>query len=216
MSQKPDMDCVALYPTFPVNDVRKTAEWYQEKLGFDLRFFYGDPPTHGSVQLGQATVHFYPGTPKPDGHWIYLQLEDVDEAYEWMVANGTEMLDAPTDQPWQMREFNLRDVNGYHLRFGEALIRSGEPLPIERVPFEVPLEKRLVALLGDLAAHKRMTMSEMIEETLLHSFDSEPQAAGKWVASPHTARNLRHIEELKTKHGINYDTHDSYRFSEKG
>lgn len=214
MPKPPDIDCVGIYPTLPVRDVRETADWYQTKLGFKLRFFYGDPPTHGAVALGQATLHVFPGAPNPDRHWIYFQVEDVDEAFEFMHSNGVTMMDQPTDQPWQMREFNLRDLNGYHLRFGAALIRSGASIPIERVALDTSIEKRLAALLSDLAVHKRMTMSELLEETLLHSFETEPNVAGKWVASPHTARNLRHIQILKLKHGIDYDTHDSYRFSE--
>lgn len=216
MPQKPDIDCVGLFPTLAVGDVRETAEWYQQKLGFGLRFYYGDPPTHGAVELGQATVHFYPGEPNPDRHWLYFQVEDVDEVYEWMSGNGVESLDAPTDQPWHMREFNLHDPNGYHLRFGAADIRSGAPIPVERVALEVPIEKRLAALLVDLADHKKMTISEVLEETLLHSFETQPDMAGRWVASPHTARSLRHIEQLKSKHGIDYETHDAYRFSEQG
>ncbi len=214
MPEKPDIDCVAIFPTLPVRDVRETAEWYQNRLGFALRFYYGDPPTHGAVELGQATVHFYPGDPNPDRHWLYFQVEDIDETYEWFRDNGLATSDSPTDQPWQMREFNLRDLNGYHLRFGAALIRSGEPIPIERVAIDAPIEKRLAALLTDLAAHKRMTLSELLEETLLHSFETEPSVTGKWVASPHTARNLRHIEDLKATHGIDYETHDAYRFKD--
>jgi len=36
------------------------------------------------------------------------------------------------------------------------------------------------------------------------------------VPSPHTKAQLRHIQELKKKHGIDYDSHGSYRFKEKG
>lgn len=215
MSQKPDMDCVGIFPTLPVGDVKETADWYQDKLGFELRFFYGDPPTHGAVELGQATVHFYPGEPNPDRHWLYFQVEDVDEAYEWMSGNGVDTLDPPTTQPWHMREFNLRDPNGYHLRFGAADIRSGEPIAVEREALDASIEKRLVALLADLADHKKMTIGELLEETLLHSFETEPHMAGRWVTSPHTARNHRHIEQLKSKHGIDYETHDAYRFSSR-
>ena len=215
MSAKPDLDCVGMYPTLPVGDLLETVEWYQDKLGFDLRFLYGDPPVHGAVILGRATIHFYPGTPNTDGHWIYLQVEDIDETFEWIAGNGVTFLDEPTDQPWQMREFSLRDPNGYVLRFGAAIITAGDPVPIERFEFTVPIEKRLHKLLIDLARHKRMTLSEMLEETLLHSFETEPEVAGKWTASPHTARNLRHVKKLKDKHGIDYDTHDSYRFQEK-
>lgn len=215
MAGKPDIDCVAIFPTLPVRDVRETAEWYQQKLGFELRFFYGDPPTHGAVQLGQATLHFYPGKPNPDHHWVYLQVEDVDEVYEWIRGNGVETLDAPTDQPWRMREFNLSDLNGYHLRFGAADIHAGDTLSVERVPLNARVETRLAALLKDLADHKKMTVDELLEETLLHSFETTPSMSGRWVASPHTARNLRYVEKLKVKHGIDYDTHDSYRFSEQ-
>jgi hypothetical protein len=57
-----------------------------------------------------------------------------------------------------------------------------------------------------------MTLSETLEEILLHS--CEPLGDG--VASPHTARTLRHIQELKRKHAIDYDSHGSYRFVETG
>jgi hypothetical protein len=56
-----------------------------------------------------------------------------------------------------------------------------------------------------------MTLSSCLEETLLHTF--EPLGDG--VASPHTKSHLRHIQELKKKHGIDYDCHASYRFVEK-
>lgn len=62
-----------------------------------------------------------------------------------------------------------------------------------------------------LAEFKRMSLSSLLEETLLHTF--EPLGDG--VASPHTARDLRYIQELKQKHGIDYDCHASYRFTER-
>jgi hypothetical protein len=38
---------------------------------------------------------------------------------------------------------------------------------------------------------------------------------GDGVASPHTKSQLRYIQELKKKHGIDYDSHGSYRFVER-
>jgi hypothetical protein len=32
---------------------------------------------------------------------------------------------------------------------------------------------------------------------------------------PHTTSQLKYIEELKKKHGIDYDSHGSYRFVEE-
>ena len=33
--------------------------------------------------------------------------------------------------------------------------------------------------------------------------------------TPHTRSQLRHIETLKKRHGIDYDSHGSYRFAEE-
>ena len=70
----------------------------------------------------------------------------------------------------------------------------------------VRLEKRLAALLVDLAAHKRMSVNSCLEEMLLHTNDG---------VGPHTPANVRFIQTLKAKHGIDYDSHGSYRFVEK-
>jgi hypothetical protein len=74
------------------------------------------------------------------------------------------------------------------------------------------IEKRLASLLRDLARHKQMTVGETLEETLLHTFE---RVSGEGVASPHTGHTLAHIETLKKRHGIDYETHASYRFMEK-
>ena len=83
---------------------------------------------------------------------------------------------------------------------------SGPPIKIERVDVSVRLEKRLAALLLDLAQHKRMSVNSCLEEILLHTNEG---------VEPHTKATLRQIEELKKKHGIDYDSHGSYRFVER-
>ena len=80
---------------------------------------------------------------------------------------------------------------------------------IDRVDALLRLEKRLAALLYDLAEYKR-SLSSCLEEILLHT--NEPSGDG--VASPHTKAQLGHIQKLKQKHGIDYDSHASYRFEE--
>lgn len=57
----------------------------------------------------------------------------------------------------------------------------------------------------------RLAPERGFEETLLHTF--EPLGDG--VASPHTRGDLRYIQKLKRKHGIDYDSHASYRFVER-
>ena len=55
-------------------------------------------------------------------------------------------------------------------------------------------------------------MSNAAKISVLHTFEKVPRGG---VASPHTENTLAYIQELKGKHGIEYDTHASYRFVEK-
>jgi hypothetical protein len=110
-----------------------------------------------------------------------------------------------------LREYTIRDLNGYYLNFGHRLQSAGPPLKIERVDVPLRLEKRLASLLHDLAEFKHMSLNSCLEEILLHT--NEPLGDG--VASPHTRRDLKYIQELKAKHGIDYDSHASYRFVEE-
>jgi uncharacterized glyoxalase superfamily protein PhnB len=214
MAERPVIRCETVHPTLQVPDVTATAEYYRDKLGFQLEFLWGEPPVHAGVSLGCISMHFSQGSPAPHGFWIYLVIDDADRLFEWYKENGVEVLDEPQTHPWGMREFNITDLNGYRLRFGQHDFRSGLPIQVERVEIHARMEKRLALLMEDLALHKGMTVGEMLEETLLHTFEPMPDFEGQGVASPHTKRTLAYINQLKEKHGLDYDTHASYRFSE--
>jgi catechol 2,3-dioxygenase-like lactoylglutathione lyase family enzyme len=207
----PQIDCEQLHPVLVVNDVLAAADFYADKLGFRKSFTWGDPPTYAGVSLGQVQVFLNQGTPNPKGTEICFAIGDADELYEFQRANGVEIVEPPGDRDYGIRDYSVRDLHGYRLTFGHQIAYMGEPaLRIERVDVPVRLEKRLAALLHDLAEHKRMSLNSCLEEILLHT--CEPFGDG--VASPHTKRTLKHIQELKRKHGIDYDSHASYRFVE--
>jgi catechol 2,3-dioxygenase-like lactoylglutathione lyase family enzyme len=207
----PDFECEQHHPSLPVSDVLAAADFYAKKLGFRLGFTWGDPPTIAGVNLGHVQVFLERGTPNPEGCAVYFVVGDADALYEFQRANGVEVAGPPEDRPWGLRDYAVRDLHGYRLVFGHRLPEAGPPLEIERVDVPVRLEKRLAGLLHDLAKHKRMSLASCLEEILLHT--CEPLGDG--VASPHTRRDLEHIQELKRKHGIDYDSHASYRFVER-
>ena len=152
------------------------------------------------------------GTPGPEGGAVYYMIDDADALYDFHRANGVEVLATLGDREYGIRDYTVRDPDGNRLTFGHRLhFAATPPLEIERVYVPVRLEKRLAALLQDLAVHKHMSLSSTLEEILLHT--CEPLGDG--VASPHTRRTLMHIQELKKKHGIDYDSHASYRFVER-
>lgn len=206
----PKVECEQHRPTFVVSDVMAAVEFYTRKLGFTLGFTWGDPPTFAGVSLDRVSVHLSQGTPNARGGLVLFFVADADELFEFHRTNGVEIVQPISDRPWGLRQYTIRDLDGYMLEFAHAIFTVGEPIVIERVEVPVRLEKRLAALLADLAEHKRMTLSSCLEEILLHT--CEPW--GDEVASPHTPRTLRYIQELKGKHGIDYDSHGSYRFVE--
>jgi len=203
---RPQVDCEFHHTGLPVPDVQASVAFYTEKLGFELGFRWGDPPTMAGVNLGQAQIFLEEGTPSPGGCNLYFVVGDADGLFEFQTSNGVEVVSPPEDKPYGLRDYRIRDIHGYELAFGHYVYNVGDPLPIERVDVPVRLERRLAALLLDLAQHKRMSLSSCLEEILLHTNDG---------VGPHTKSQLRQIAALKEKHGIDYDTHASYRWVEE-
>jgi catechol 2,3-dioxygenase-like lactoylglutathione lyase family enzyme len=207
----PDVECEMHHTVLVVSDVRAAVDFYTAKLGFVEAFVEeGDPPRFAGVNLDHVQIFLERGEPDPKGCSLYFVVGDADKLHAFHQSRGVQITDPPEDRPYELRDYGVRDLHGYHLRFGHRLFGAGEPLKIERVDVPLRLEKRLAALLYDLAEHKRMSLSSCVEEILLHT--NEPLGDG--VASPHTRRQLAYIQELKRKHGVDYDSHASYRFTE--
>ncbi len=209
--QVPTVECEQHHACLAVSDVRSAVEFYTTKLGFSSAFMQGDPPSMAGVNLGCVQVFLEQGTPNPEGCSVYFVIGDADELHDFHRSRGVEIAQPLDDRSYGLRDYTVRDLHGYHLSFGHRLLSAGPPLPIERVNVPVRLEKRLAALLADLAEHKRMSLNSCLEEILLHT--CEPLGDG--VASPHTKQTLDYIQQLKQKHQIEYDCHASYRFVER-
>jgi catechol 2,3-dioxygenase-like lactoylglutathione lyase family enzyme len=202
----PVVDCEQHHAGVAVGDVAAAVDFYVNKLGFKLAFTDGDPVTFAGVNLDRVQIFLQEGAPRPHGSSVYFVVGNADDLHEFHRANGVEIVQPPSDKPYGIRDYAVRDLAGNILLFGHHLFSTGEPIAIERVDVPVRLEKRLAALLEDLAKHKRMSLSSCLEEILLHTNEG---------VGPHTKRDLAAIEALKKKHGIDYDGHASYRFVEK-
>lgn len=203
---RPRVDCEVHHTGIAVRDVPEAVAFYEQTLGFERAFTWGEPVSIAGVRLGDAQIFLEAGTPNPAGCNLYFVVGDADELFRFQRAAGAEVVAEPDDRLYGLRDYTVRDLAGYSLTFGHPIYTVGEPVPIERVEVTVRLERRLAALLADLAEHKRLTMGECLEEMILHTNDG---------VGPHTAGQLRHIARLKERHGIDYDTHASYRFTEK-
>ena len=208
---KPRVSCERHHTGIAVRDIQSAIDFYTTRLGFELGFVWRDPPEFAGLNLGEVQIFLDQREPNPEGCTLFFVVGDVDALYEYHRANNVEITTEIGDREYGLRDYSVRDLYGYVLTFGQYIYTVGEPVEIERVDVPVRLEKRLAALLADLAAHKRMSVSSCLEEILLHT--CEPLGDG--VTSPHTQAQLQHIQKLKAKHGMDYDTHASYRFVEK-
>lgn len=203
---RPDIDCQQQHACLTVANLLDAVEFYSTRLGFTTAFTWGEPPSFAGVNLDRVQMFLQQGTPNPKGCSVSFVVSDADALYEFHRAQGVDVVVPPGDRDYGIRDYCVRDLNGYELSFGHHLFTAGPAIEIERVAVPVRLEKRLAALLVDLAAHKRMSLASCLEETLLHTLDG---------VGPHTEADLRFIRTLKDRHGIDYDSHGSYRFVER-
>jgi uncharacterized glyoxalase superfamily protein PhnB len=213
MTKTKKVSAECLTPILYVRDFAEAMNYYTKKLLFERLWEWGKPPSFGAVRLGRAEIFFCLEHQGKPGTWLSIFVSNVDDYYKRIKRRGAKVIYGPVDEPWGVREIHVQDPNEHVIRFGHGIPTREPNLPIERVPFETRIEKRLAAIVTDLARHKKMTPGEMLEEILLHTF--EPVLTGG-VANPHTTETLEYIQQLKRKHGIDYDTHASYRFVEKG
>lgn len=201
-----------LTPILYVSSFQTSMDYYTQKLGFTKKWQWGDPPDFGCVERDEVEIFLCHGAQGQPGTWMSVFVRDVDDLYEELTASGANIPAPPEDKPWGMREFLVVDPDGHTLRMG-----TGKPerdMRIERVPVDATIEKRLALVLNDLAKRTNRTVGEVLEETLLHTFEPVPGRVGEAVASPHGKLIFDLIDELKKQHGLDYETHDAYRFTE--
>lgn len=88
------------------------------------------------------------------------------------------------------------------------------PLPVERVQLGVRMEKRMVQVLKGLAELNGVSLGQLLENIVIHSFEPMQGEEGEWSASPHSGRALAAISDLRRVYGMDFDVHATRQFSE--
>ena len=116
-------------PYFPVPDVAAIGDYYRRVLGFEREYAAGDPPVFAIYSRNGSPVMFRlmedPGLMCPNerqgGTWdVFFWVSDVERLHDELVGNGASVVYPPVVQPYGMKEFAVRDPNGYVLCFGQT------------------------------------------------------------------------------------------------
>ena len=83
---------------------------------------------------------------------------------------------------------------------------------VERVQLGVRMEKHMVQVLKGLAEFEDISLGELMEKIVLHSFDPVPGDEGESCASPHSRRELEAIARLREVFGMDYEVHATRGF----
>lgn len=124
----------AVSPFLLVRDVKRAAAYYSDVLGFAVRGFWGDPPMFAitdrdniSVMLRQVKANetFQANATLEDCLDAYFSVNDADALYAEYLGKGADLVCPPEDQPYMMREFQVRDPDGHVLVFAHDLESRG-------------------------------------------------------------------------------------------
>jgi uncharacterized glyoxalase superfamily protein PhnB len=124
-----------IYSTVPVigtDDIRKSISYYTKVLGFSPDFEFGDPVVYAGVKAGDAEIYFSfdPGLAdaikeKKVSPEIFIWLADADSLFAEHIANGAEIVESISDRPWGSRQYVVKEINGYYLKFAQPLHHPG-------------------------------------------------------------------------------------------
>lgn len=127
---------------FLVEDVEKSARFYEEKMGFELRTRaegFADFTTkdvaialweidHIAEHTGISNLRSGPGVHKAVAAIEVYDIKEVDELYEQLLERGVTFISPPKDYPWRARcvyftdpDDNLWEIYAWldDKRFGE-------------------------------------------------------------------------------------------------
>lgn len=119
-------------PILNVSNFGASMEYYVRKLGFSQKWAWGEPPSFGCVARDKVSIFLCEGAQGRPGTWIMIFVEDVDALHQDYEQRGANILQPPTNMPWETREMHVEDPDGHRLRFGSDSTAPADMEEVER------------------------------------------------------------------------------------
>ena len=113
------------------SDLPASVSYWQDKLGFAKHGIFGEPPQFAIMERDDAFVMLKQA---PKGHAIvpywriseglwnaYFWIDDVEALFADVKARGATIDYGLCDQPYDVREFGVRDPDDQDIGFGQVL-----------------------------------------------------------------------------------------------
>jgi uncharacterized glyoxalase superfamily protein PhnB len=70
------------------------------------------------IMAGECPGALSPQELGDHAYFAYLEMDDIDRFYEAVIARGAGVIKELRNEPWGMKEFGLRTVDGHRIMFG--------------------------------------------------------------------------------------------------
>jgi uncharacterized glyoxalase superfamily protein PhnB len=106
-----------------VPNLERSTVFYRDRLGFTVRdmaepgwrWFERDACV---IMVGECPDAVAPADLGDHSYFAYVEVSNVDALHSEFAAGGVEVIKPLRDEPWGMREFSVRTVDGHRIMFG--------------------------------------------------------------------------------------------------
>ncbi|MDI3320893.1 VOC family protein [Pinibacter soli] len=115
-------------PVISTNDVQKALSFYINIPSLTLDSEYGEPVVYAGVKSGDVEIYFSYGLDIaslikeqkicPE---IFIWVSDTDKLFQKHLADGVNIIEPISDRAWGARQYVVKDINGYHLKFAQPI-----------------------------------------------------------------------------------------------
>lgn len=117
---------VRAMPILPVGDVTASADWFRDRLGFDVAGAWKDDDGTANfsiVALGTITIGLTRSDRAPSGEdWAaYCYVEDIAAFADHILGKGTKVLRGPENSFYGCCELEVEEPSGNRLCFAQDL-----------------------------------------------------------------------------------------------
>jgi hypothetical protein len=115
-------------PILLVKDIVASADYFRDKVGFDVELF-NNPPSFAIAERDGIRLMLASCPEPPPAHWrfvdkmwnAYFWVDDAEDLYAELIGRGAEIDYTIYDTPWGTREFGIQDVDDHDIAFGQRL-----------------------------------------------------------------------------------------------
>lgn len=126
MTDAPEPKLEVVAPVLPVRDVEASRSYFVGKLLFELRFEWadakGEPLRYAVLGRDRVELHLSQRD-APVKTTAYFFVDGVQAFHDRVAKAGARISEPIADHPWEMREFEVRDLDDNALVFGQHLSR---------------------------------------------------------------------------------------------